>query len=103
MVFQDPMTSLNPVLSIGFQIAEAIYVHDPGLLARRVLARSKATPQLMREVLTLLGATHGDEAAVKKFATDHDLIGLEEQVLFVWRREDIHSLRKGKANWFRTR
>jgi len=97
MVFQEPMTSLNPVLSIGFQIAEAIYVHDPGLLARRVLARSKATPQLMREVLTLLGATHGDEAAVKKFGADHHLIGLEEQVLFVWRREDLHISRKEKA------
>ena len=29
MVFQDPMTSLNPVLKIGFQIAEAIKTHNP--------------------------------------------------------------------------
>jgi oligopeptide/dipeptide ABC transporter ATP-binding protein len=29
MVFQDPMTSLNPVLKIGFQIAEAIKTHHP--------------------------------------------------------------------------
>ncbi len=27
MIFQDPMTSLNPVLPIGFQIAEAVKVH----------------------------------------------------------------------------
>jgi oligopeptide transport system ATP-binding protein len=27
MVFQDPMTSLNPVLKIGYQIAEAIKAH----------------------------------------------------------------------------
>jgi len=27
MIFQDPMTSLNPVLSIGFQIAETLRVH----------------------------------------------------------------------------
>ncbi|MFL6038549.1 MAG: ABC transporter ATP-binding protein [Gaiellaceae bacterium] len=30
MVFQDPMTSLNPVLKIGYQIAEAIKTHNPG-------------------------------------------------------------------------
>jgi oligopeptide/dipeptide ABC transporter ATP-binding protein len=31
MVFQDPMTSLNPVLKIGFQIGEAIKTHNPGV------------------------------------------------------------------------
>jgi oligopeptide/dipeptide ABC transporter ATP-binding protein len=31
MVFQDPMTSLNPVLKIGYQIAEAITTHNPGV------------------------------------------------------------------------
>src|SRR5207253_2687673 len=29
MVFQDPMTSLNPVLKIGYQIGEAIRAHHP--------------------------------------------------------------------------
>ncbi len=29
MVFQDPMTSLNPVLKIGSQITEAIKTHNP--------------------------------------------------------------------------
>ena len=28
MIFQEPMTSLNPVLSIGYQIQEAIEVHS---------------------------------------------------------------------------
>ena len=28
MIFQDPMTSLNPVYTIGAQISEAIQVHD---------------------------------------------------------------------------
>ncbi|WP_297546065.1 ABC transporter ATP-binding protein [Amycolatopsis sp.] len=29
MVFQEPMTALNPLLTIGFQLAEAIRNHDP--------------------------------------------------------------------------
>ncbi len=28
MIFQDPMTSLNPVLTVGFQIAEVIRIHQ---------------------------------------------------------------------------
>src|SRR5690349_11062754 len=33
MIFQDPMTSLNPVLRIGVQISEAIALHQPTLSA----------------------------------------------------------------------
>ena len=29
MIFQDPMTSLNPVLTIGYQLGEAIKTHYP--------------------------------------------------------------------------
>ena len=31
MIFQDPMTSLNPVMTAGDQIREVILTHDPGL------------------------------------------------------------------------
>ena len=31
MVFQEPMTSLNPVMRIGRQIAEAMRAHEPGI------------------------------------------------------------------------
>ncbi|MEP7022588.1 MAG: ABC transporter ATP-binding protein [Actinomycetota bacterium] len=40
MIFQDPMTSLNPVFTIGNQVSEAIRTHNPGVSRRA--ARSQA-------------------------------------------------------------
>ncbi|MGL4738737.1 MAG: ABC transporter ATP-binding protein [Cellulosilyticaceae bacterium] len=31
MIFQEPMTSLNPIFTIGFQIDETIELHNPGM------------------------------------------------------------------------
>jgi peptide/nickel transport system ATP-binding protein len=47
MVFQEPMTSLNPVLSIGRQITEAIRRHEP-LSARAARARAIELLNLVR-------------------------------------------------------
>jgi oligopeptide/dipeptide ABC transporter ATP-binding protein len=39
MVFQDPMTSLNPVLKIGYQLGEAIKTHYPKEKDEAITAR----------------------------------------------------------------
>ncbi len=36
MIFQDPMTSLNPVLTVGDQLSEAITTHFPRMKSREV-------------------------------------------------------------------
>lgn len=46
MIFQEPMTSLNPVLTCGYQVAEAIQLH---LKTSRKEARNK-TIELFKEV-----------------------------------------------------
>jgi peptide/nickel transport system ATP-binding protein len=40
MIFQEPMTSLNPVLRAGRQVEEAIRAHEPGLPSEEVRTRA---------------------------------------------------------------
>jgi peptide/nickel transport system ATP-binding protein len=47
MIFQEPMTSLNPVLSVGFQIAEALIAHR-GMSRRQAQARARELMELVR-------------------------------------------------------
>ncbi|MDN5680498.1 MAG: dipeptide ABC transporter ATP-binding protein [Ewingella sp.] len=47
MIFQDPMTSLNPCYTVGFQIMEAIKVHQGG--------NRKTRRQRTIDLLTLVG------------------------------------------------
>jgi oligopeptide/dipeptide ABC transporter ATP-binding protein len=53
MVFQDPMTSLNPVLRVGDQLGEAIAIHRPQLKKGEVKDR-------VIELLELVGVPNPD-------------------------------------------
>ncbi len=64
MVFQEPMSSLNPVLTIGDQIAEPIRIH-------RGADRAKA----MREAVTLLESVGIPDAGRRVRQYPHELSG----------------------------
>ncbi len=53
MVFQDPMTSLNPSFTVGDQIAE-------GIMAHREVSRDEARTRSI-ELLQLVGIPHAEE------------------------------------------
>ena len=40
MIFQEPMTSLNPIFTIGDQLDEVTYIHNPEATAEEAQARS---------------------------------------------------------------
>lgn len=56
MIFQDPMTSLNPVLRVGGQIGETVRIHQPHLSGRAVKAR-------VHELLEIVGVPDPAERA----------------------------------------
>ena len=60
MVFQEPMTSLNPVHTVGAQIAEAVRIHQ-GLSKAAAMARAAETPQRLHGKPVLEGAPPSPE------------------------------------------
>jgi dipeptide transport system ATP-binding protein len=64
MIFQEPMTSLNPCFSVGFQIMETLKVHEGGSRAKR---RARTV-----ELLDQVGIP---EAATRLAAFPHQLSG----------------------------
>ena len=64
MIFQEPMTSLNPVLTIGHQIAETLVLH-------RGMTRAAA----MERTVELLRLVHIPEAARRATEYPHQMSG----------------------------
>lgn len=47
MIFQEPMTTLNPVFTIGNQLCECISLHNPGMKKKEVKEKATETLKLV--------------------------------------------------------
>lgn len=72
MVFQDPMTSLNPHLRIGVQMAEVLQRH-----------RGLGGSQARRECATMLDAVRISDAARRLDSYPHELSGGQRQRVMI--------------------
>jgi peptide/nickel transport system ATP-binding protein len=72
MIFQEPMTSLNPVLSIGYQVMEPMLIH---LKMTQAQAEARA-----KELLTLVGIT---DAARRMQQYPHQMSGGMRQRIMI--------------------
>ena len=57
MIFQDPMTSLNPTIKIGKQIAEAVLIHNKNYTKEQV-------NQKVLELMELVGISHPKDVII---------------------------------------
>lgn len=68
-IFQEPMTALNPVYTIGFQISETLLTHRPGMTRKQAKERS----------IELLGLVEMPDPAKAYNSYPHQLSGGQRQ------------------------
>ena len=73
MIFQEPMTSLNPLFTVGFQLSEVLRAHDLKLSKKAALARA----------LELLAEVNIPEPEARLHQYPHQLSGGQRQRVMI--------------------
>jgi ABC-type dipeptide/oligopeptide/nickel transport system ATPase component len=79
MVFQEPMTALNPAFTVGFQVIEALRAHPAAGDASGVPTRALTRAGLRAEARRLLDRVAIPDAARRLSSYPHELSGGQRQ------------------------
>jgi peptide/nickel transport system ATP-binding protein len=89
MVFQEPMIALNPVRSVGRQIAEVLLIHDLPRLAERIISRHDVPQERIDEIATSLVGRDSSVDKIRELVRSYGIPGLEEQITSILSRRDL--------------
>jgi peptide/nickel transport system ATP-binding protein len=98
MIFQEPMTSLNPVYNIGRQVSEVLITHSIQSVAGRILAKSTAGSQNLAKIADYVSSRqHISRSELQEFLKGLNLEDLGDQIWFIMGRKDIGIAQKKDA------
>ncbi|MGC8691797.1 MAG: ABC transporter ATP-binding protein [Thermoplasmata archaeon] len=94
MIFQEPMTALNPVLKIGYQLTEPLIYHSKNDLAMRILSRIDINNANFSDMVDAV--LNNKEDKIKSYLEDPKLKPLMEQLRSIMFRKDLTRLQKSE-------
>lgn len=97
MIFQEPMTSLNPLLTIGRQLSEVATKHSLNVIINRVLSRNDAKIEQLREIARLAVGQRLTREDLVEAARLRGLEGLADQIWFIQNRRDLGTNQRMQA------
>jgi len=90
IIFQEPMTSLNPVYKISRQISEVLIQHSFLRLVERVIARSTVSKEKLSEITqTFFNSPTRTKEDLHMILERENLSPLEDQIWYFLDRQDI--------------
>lgn len=94
MIFQEPMTTLNPILSIKRQFEDALFAHQTNNLAARIIARREITKEQLNEITEHTVYLKEQDYLDEFVKNNPGLSAIKEQVAYIVERHDLNSFKK---------
>ncbi|MEM3193281.1 MAG: ABC transporter ATP-binding protein [Candidatus Parvarchaeota archaeon] len=94
MIFQEPTTILNPVMSIRKQMEDALFEHHIDYLASRIIARRRISKEQLETVANRI-MKGGAGKYLSEYVKDVPELGpIKDQISYILDRNDISEMRK---------